>query len=99
MDSKTSGYTLSEQQQTFPASVFRIDDVRSQNEKHSHKHPPELHQSPINTSALTFVFRLFCVRALIPTHVSFWLCSFARKLQNVEPRLPLPTRLYILVDL
>lgn len=89
MDSKTSGYTLSEQQQTFPASVFRIDDVRSQNEKHSHKHPPELHQSPINTSALTFVFRLFCVRALIPTHVSFWLCSFARKLQNVEPRLPL----------
>lgn len=36
MDSKTSGYTLSEQQQTFPASVFRIDDVRSQNEKHSH---------------------------------------------------------------
>lgn len=59
MDSKTSGDTLSEQQQTFPASVFRIDDVRSQNEKHSHKHPPELHQSPINTSALTFVFRLF----------------------------------------
>lgn len=88
MDSKTSSDTLSE-----------IDDVRSQNEKHSHKHPPELHQSPINTSALTFVFRLFCVRALIPTHVSFWLCSFARKLQNVEPRLPLPTRLYILVDL
>lgn len=23
------------------------------------------------------------------THVSFWLCSFASKLQNVEPRLPL----------
>lgn len=93
MDSKTSSDTLSEQQHCggikhflLQCFVLMTSEVRMRNIHTTPSWTPsEPHQ---HISSDVCVQTVLCQSSDTDT-LQFWLCSFASKLQNVEPRLPL----------